>query len=176
MAAVPDPPDDEFILMRSNRSLGHGVIEDIRDVIWVDPERYDPGETEALRDEVARLMDRMAAENRPVVLIGPGRWGSRDRFLGIPVTWAQVRQAKLIVEVARGPGDPEPSQGSHFFHNLVALGVGYAHVPQNITSALVDWDALGGKGGLGPAVRHRRFDSPIKVVMDGKKGHMWVSK
>jgi hypothetical protein len=86
MAAVPDPPDDEFILMRSNRSLGHGVIEDIRDVIWVDPERYDPGETEALRDEVARLMDRMAAENRPVVLIGPGRWGSRDRFLGIPVT------------------------------------------------------------------------------------------
>ncbi|MDF1569148.1 MAG: hypothetical protein RQ801_04810 [Spirochaetaceae bacterium] len=171
MAAIPDPPSDEHLLMRSNRSLGHGVLEDIRDVIWVDP-----GETEAFRDEVVLLMDRMTAENRPVILIGPGRWGSRDRFLGIPVTWAQVRQVKLIVEVARGPGDPEPSQGSHFFHNLVALGVGYAHVPQNRTSAFVDWDALGGKGVSGPAVRQRRFDSPIKVVMDGKKGHVWVSR
>jgi hypothetical protein len=176
MASVPDPPDDEHLLIRSNRSLGHGVIDEVYDVIWVDPDRYDPGETETFRDDVALLIDRMAEENRPVVLIGPGRWGSRDRFLGIPVTWAQVRQARLIVEVARGPGDPEPSQGSHFFHNLVALGVGYAHVGHKEASGLVDWDALGGRGGPGPVVRHRRFDRPIKIVMDGKKGFMWVSK
>jgi len=137
---------------------------------------YDPGDTESLGIEVASLMDKLAEEDRHAVLIGPGRWGSRDRFLGIPVTWAQVRQAKLIVEVARGPGDPEPSQGSHFFHNLVALGVGYAHISPAEPHDFVDWDYLRKHSSGSGAVRLARFENSMDIVMDGKNGLTWLVK
>ena len=176
MAIIPERPSDDGLLLRSEKSLGHGVIEGIQDVVWVDPELYDPGDTESLRDEVAALMDELAKEKRYTVLIGPGRWGSRDRFLGIPVTWAQVRQAKLIVEIARGPGDPEPSQGSHFFHNLVALGVGYAHIPLYTPGVFVDWEFLRRKSDGSGKVRLSRFDKPVDIIMDGKNGLTWVVK
>lgn len=175
LAAVPDRPEDTKLLLRSGKSLGHGVIEGIRDVIWVDPDLYDPGFTEDLRDDVASLMDILAEEQRHAVLIGPGRWGSRDRFLGIPVSWAQVRQAKLIVEVTRGPGDPEPSQGSHFFHNLVALGVGYAHVSSS-AGDFVDWDFLKKNSRGSGIVRLARFEKAPEIVMDGKNGLTWLVK
>ncbi len=176
LAAVPKRCSDEALLLRSGKALGHGVIEGIHDVIWVDPVLYDPGDTESLGIEVASLMDKLAEEDRHAVLIGPGRWGSRDRFLGIPVTWAQVRQAKLIVEVARGPGDPEPSQGSHFFHNLVALGVGYAHISPAEPHDFVDWDYLRKHSSGSGAVRLARFENSMDIVMDGKNGLTWLVK
>ena len=175
-ASVPDCPEDSKLLLRSGKSLGHGVIEDIYDVIWVDPDLYDPGFTETLRDEVASLMDQLAEEHRHTVLIGPGRWGSSDRLLGIPVSWAQVRQARLIVEVARGPGDPEPSQGSHFFHNLVASGVGYAHVSSSSSGDLVDWEFLRNNSRGSGIVRLARFEKALQIVMDGKNGLTWIVK
>ncbi len=176
MAAIPERPSDDGLLLRSEKSLGHGVIEGIQDVVWVDPELYDSGDTESLRDEVAALMDELAKEKRHTVLIGPGRWGSRDRFLGIPVTWTQVRQAKLIVEIARDPGDPEPSQGSHFFHNLVALGVGYAHIPLFAPGVFVDWEFLRRKSNGSEKVRLSHFEKPVDIIMDGKNGLTWVVK
>ena len=177
MSAIPERPLDAKLLLSSDKALGHGVVDDIQDVVWVDPDLYNPGDTEAYRGDVAKLMDDLAGENRSAILIGPGRWGSRDRFLGIPVSWAQVRQAKIIIEVAREPGDPEPSQGSHFFHNLVALGVGYAHIPMMSDRGFVDWDAMraaGGDGREGHAVRLAHFRKPLKIVMDGKNGSTWV--
>jgi len=175
LSAVPDRPDDSELLLRSGKSLGHGVIDGIHDVIWIDPDLYDPGYTEVLRDEVAALMDKLAEEKRHTVLIGPGRWGSRDRFLGIPVSWSQVRQAKLIVEVSRGPGDPEPSQGSHFFHNLVALGVGYAHI-SSTAEDFVDWEFLRKNSAGTGVVRSARFEKALEIVMDGKNGLAWLVK
>ena len=174
MSAVPEKPADEELLLRSDTALGHGVVEGIRDVVWIDPDAYDAGKTESYRDSVAAVMDELAREGRPALLIGPGRWGSRDRFLGVPVSWAQVRQARLIVEVDRGSGDPEPSQGSHFFHNLVALGVGYAHVSR--TRGYVDWEFLGRTGTGGGPVRHSVLDNPVDIVMDGKNGTVWIGK
>ncbi|MCD6343557.1 MAG: hypothetical protein J7L76_07215, partial [Spirochaetaceae bacterium] len=115
-------------------------------------------------------------EHRHTVLIGPGRWGSSDRLLGIPVSWAQVRQARLIVEVARGPGDPEPSQGSHFFHNLVASGVGYAHVSSSFSGDLVDWEFLRNNSRGSGIVRLARFEKALQIVMDGKNGLTWIVK
>jgi len=169
-------PADESLLLRSEKSLGHGVLEGVHDVVWVDPELYDSGSTEALRDEVAALMDDLCQENRQAILIGPGRWGSRDRFLGIPVSWIQVRQARLIVEISRHPGDPEHSQGSHFFHNLVALDVGYAHVTSSTEGGFVDWAHLR-RWSLGEgAVRLAHFDEELQIVMDGKSGSAWVVK
>jgi len=176
LASVPERPETSELLMSSGKSLGHGVIEDIHDVIWVDPDSYDPGYTESLRDEVAALMDELARDNRPAVLIGPGRWGSRDRFLGIPVTWAQVRQAKLIVEVTRRAGDPEPSQGSHFFHNLVALGVGYAHISSASPGDFVDWECLRKHSSGTGRVLSARFEKGLEIVMDGKNGLAWLVK
>ncbi|MCK5737172.1 MAG: hypothetical protein KAH21_11865 [Spirochaetaceae bacterium] len=176
LSAVPERPSDMDLLLRSGKSLGHGVIEDINDVIWVDPDLYDPGDTENLRDEVAAMMDELARQKRYTVLIGPGRWGSRDRFLGIPVSWTQVRQARLIVEVTRKPGDPEPSQGSHFFHNLVALGVGYAHISSAESDDLIDWEFLRKNSSGTGIVRLSHFEKPLNIVMDGKNGLMWVVK
>ena len=173
---IPAMPEDAHLVLRSGRALGHGIIRGIQDVVWVDPDRYSPEETESLRDEVAAVMEKLAAEHRHAVLIGPGRWGSRDRFLGIPVSWSQVRMAKLIVEAARGPGDPEPSQGSHFFHNLVALGVGYAHVGTHAAGGFIDWDYLRRSGSGDWAVRHSRLESPVDIVMDGKNGRAWLVK
>ncbi|MCG8452831.1 MAG: PEP/pyruvate-binding domain-containing protein [Spirochaetales bacterium] len=173
-SSLPPRLEDSQLLFRSSRSLGHGSIEGVKDVIWVDPDLYHPGETEHLRDDVVQLMAQLAKEGRAAVLIGPGRWGSRDRFLGIPVTWAQVSQAKLILEVARGPSDPAPSQGSHFFHNLVALGVGYGHIPSRRESGFVNWESLRKKSrGTGPVFR-ARFSHPLHIGMDGKSGSLWA--
>ena len=176
-SSVPEQPEDSRLLLRSDMALGHGVIENLQTAVWVDPLLYDSTGTEVYRDDVAFLMDRLAGEGSGTVLIGPGRWGSRDRFLGIPVSWAQVRQAKIIVEVAREPGDPEPSQGSHFFHNLVALGVGYAHISMKTERGFVDWDLLrrfSDDGREGKTVRLARIPEGLDVVMDGINGRSWV--
>ena len=172
--SLPEKPADEDLLLYSETALGHGILEGIRDVVWVDPDIYDAGKTESYRDEVAAVMDELAQADRPAILLGPGRWGSRDRFLGIPVSWAQVRQARLIVEVDRGSGDPEPSQGSHFFHNLVALGVGYAHVSRS--KGFIDWEFLKKRSMNNSPVCHSVLDNPVTIIMDGKNGNMWIEK
>ncbi|OQX29748.1 MAG: hypothetical protein B0D92_02115 [Spirochaeta sp. LUC14_002_19_P3] len=163
-------PSDNLLLLHSKRAFGHGVISGIHDVVWIDPELYSPMETEAVREKVAALTEQLAAEGRNAILIGPGRWGSRDKFLGIPVSWTQVRQAKLIVEVIRGHEDPEPSQGSHFFHNLVALGVGYAHVSLSGDEEFISWNILKDASSDEGTVRHSIFPEPLDIIMDGKKG------
>lgn len=175
MLRLPSQPGDERLLLRSKKALGHGLVEDIRDIVWVDPELYDPGNTEFLRAGIVSLIDDLAKEGRCAILIGPGRWGSRDRFLGIPVTWAEVRQVKLIVEIHRGPGDPEPSQGSHFFYNLVALGVGYAHISYSNVDEFVNWEILRSRCRMEGPVCLSRFEEAVKIVMDGKKGLIWVA-
>lgn len=167
-------PDDSQLFLRSDKSLGQGMIRNISDVVWIDPELYDPLKTEEFRDQIITIMEELAKKERYAILIGPGRWGSRDRFLGVPITWGQVCQSKLIVEVSRNLSDPEPSQGSHFFHNLVALGVGYAHVSLSSAQSFVDWNILRQNSkGNGP-VYHSVFDSELHIMMDGKKGKTWV--
>ena len=168
-----EPPEigaDRNVILRSEHALGDGVFRGIQDVVWVDPECYDPDDTPALRERVAAINEDLAAEDRYGVFIGPGRWGSRDRFLGIPVTWGEIRRARLIVEIARGPGDPEPSQGSHFFHNLVSLGVGYAYVGGPDSGEFIDWDFLRGCAEGSEGVYRSRLKRPADVVMDGKTG------
>ena len=167
-------PEDSRLLFRSEKALGHGIINNIRDVVWVDSKLYNPVQTENLRDQISTIMDTLAEENRYAVLIGPGRWGTRDRFLGIPVTWAQVRQARLVVEVTRESGDPDPSQGSHFFHNLVSLGAGYAHVAAD--TGFIDWDTLNAAASGNGAVRHSKFPKPLNVVIDGRHGKAWIER
>ena len=175
MLQLPSRPGDERLILRSNRSLGHGLVEGIKDIVWVDPELYDPGNTESLRISIASLTEELAKEDRYAILIGPGRWGSRDRFLGIPVSWVEVRRTKLIVEIHRNPGDPEPSQGSHFFYNLVALGVGYAHIGYSEADGFVNWELLRKHCKKVGPVCLSRFEETVKIVMDGKNGLTWAA-
>ena len=169
-AEMSEAGAERNVILRSEHSLGDGVFRDIRDVVWVDPDYYSPDDTAALREGVAAVNEDLAAEERYAVFIGPGRWGSRDRFLGIPVTWGEIRRARLIVEIGRGPGDPEPSQGSHFFHNLVSLGVGYAYVGASEAGEFIAWDVLRGCGEGSGGVYRSRLSRPADIVMDGKTG------
>jgi len=171
---IPEPPPEEQLLLYSEYAMGHGLIENIFNVLWIDPDKYDPSETETYRTYIADFMDNFSRDGEKIILIGPGRWGSRDRFLGIPVSWYQVRSAALIVEVSTKAGDPEPSQGSHFFHNLVSLGVGYAHIPLRSANSYIDFEKLRANVVKEiDAVKLSKFNKQLKIVMDGKNGHIW---
>ena len=106
-------------------ALGNGVIADLRDVVYVHPQRFSARDTPALAQAVARMNERLANRHRPYLLIGPGRWGTADRWLGVPVGWSQVSAARVIVELAMPGGGVDPSQGTHFFHNITSLRIGY---------------------------------------------------
>jgi CheY-like chemotaxis protein len=156
----------------SDRAMGHGRSRAIADIVVVasDLER---ARTRDVAGIVERLNQELRAQKRPYVLIGPGRWGSRDPWLGIPVTWPQVAGAKAIVETDFVDLEVEPSQGSHFFHNLTALGVTFLAVPRQ-GSGRINWAWLGAQPAvreeLGGRVRHIRLEQPLEVLVDGAAG------
>ncbi|MFZ1983670.1 MAG: PEP/pyruvate-binding domain-containing protein, partial [Desulfatitalea sp.] len=147
--------DERRAVCFSRRALGNGLREDIRDIVFVKPETFDPARTPAMAADIARLNGDLERLGRPYVLIGPGRWGSADPWLGIPVAWKDIRGVAAIVETTAHNLNADPSQGSHFFHNLTAQGIGYLTVTGPDTG-FVDWPWL---AGLPPAdetpfVRH----------------------
>jgi len=160
----------EAMFARSTRALGNGKIEGIRDILYVPPDRFDAGSTVQIADEIGRINDDLAKRGGHYVLIGPGRWGTADRWLGIPVRWEQISQVKVMVETALENFRIEPSQGSHFFHNVTSFRIGYLTVGFNRADEFVDWDWLDGF----PAeqetdfVRHIRLPEPLEVRLDGK--------
>lgn len=165
---------DEDCLLRSHQSLGHGVVDDVQDVVYV---RWDDQWTAARNPETAsdieRINRQLAAEHLPYVLIGPGRWGSSDPWLGVPVKWPHISAARLIVEVALSQYRVDPSQGTHFFQNLTSLQVGYFTIDASRpgTGGVVrrDWlDALPAVHET-PLVRHVRLPQPLSILMDGKR-------
>jgi hypothetical protein len=166
-----DKIDNDRLLLYCENGMGNGRIDDISDVIYVDMAQFDKLKTEKMRDEIDALNRAMAAENRKYVLIGPGRWGTRDRFIGIPVVWSQISKAKIIVEVSMEDFPLDASLGSHFFHNVISMNVGYFSVKHNDLIDYINWDALKEAKVINKTryFRHVRFDSPLEIVMDGKK-------
>lgn len=167
-------PDDECLL-RSHRSLGHGIVDDVSDVVYV---KYDNHFTAmnnpAVAADIERINRQMIDEGRGYVLIGPGRWGSSDPWLGVPVKWPHISAAKVIVEVALKNYRVDPSQGTHFFQNLTSFGVGYFTVDTNQSSAqggMVRKDILDTMPAVEETqyVRHVRFKRPLRILMDGTK-------
>ena len=167
-------PDDECLL-RSHRSLGHGIVDDVSDVVYV---KYDNHFTAmnnpAVAADIERINRQMIDEGRGYVLIGPGRWGSSDPWLGVPVKWPHISAAKVIVEVALKNYRVDPSQGTHFFQNLTSFGVGYFTVDTNQSTAqggMVRKDILDTMPAVEETeyVRHVRFDRPLRILMDGTK-------
>ena len=162
-----DEPDTAKLLCESPRVLGNGTIGDLHDVVVVDFHRFDRSKSVEAAAEVAKFNARLLAEGRPYLLIGVGRWGSTDPWLGIPVTWDQIAGARVIVETGFRDFRVTPSQGSHFFQNLTSFQVGYFTV--NEGEGMVDWDWLGTQEKIGTGlVQHLRFDDPVVVKMDGR--------
>jgi hypothetical protein len=130
-----------------------------------------------MADEIDRINEKMLKENRRYVLIGPGRWGTRDRFLGIPVVWPQISNAKVIVEVSLPDYHLDASLGSHFFHNVTSMNVGYFSINQGTNDGTIIWDKLNKQKVIenGKFFRHIRFDEPLLIRMDGKKGIAVIS-
>lgn len=154
----------------SQRTIGNGYYDDIKDIIYVDPEKFDLKESMQIAREIGTLNKMLAQEGRRCILIGFGRIGTSDRWLGIPLTWEQMSQSLIIVEVERRELRPEPSLGSHFFHNLTATGMGYFHVPFTGEHGTIDWQWLVSQPVLQQTkyVKLIRREEPFKVKIDGR--------
>jgi CheY-like chemotaxis protein len=170
--------DREHLICQSSRVLGHGRIQDIRDVVVVDFHRFERARSQEVAEWVTQLNGKLSAEGAPYLLIGVGRWGSNDPWLGIPVQWDQVSGARAIVEAGFRDFRVMPSQGSHFFQNLTAFQVGYFTVNPDAGEGFVAWEWLSSQvpqQELG-CVRHLRFDKPLITVMSGKTGQGMIFK
>jgi len=170
--------DAAAVLCRSDRVLGHGRLEGIRDLVVVDFQRFERARSHEAATEVGRLNAGLLAARVPYLLVGVGRWGSRDPWLGIPVTWDQVSGAQVIVEAGLRDLRVTPSQGTHFFQNLTSFNIGYFTVNPEIGDGFVDWEWLDRQPALSHAahVRHLRLEQPVLVLMNGKRNEGVVLK
>jgi len=166
-------PDSKCIL-RSHNSLGHGILEDVTDVVYVKyDDNYSAMNNYYVADDIERINRKFLGEGRNYVLIGPGRWGSSDQYLGVPVKWPHISAAKVIVEVALKNYRVDPSQGTHFFQNLTSFGVGYFTIDTNIPEegGVIRKEILDAMPAIEETeyVRHVRFDKPMRILMDGMR-------
>ena len=163
--------DDARVILRSDNSLGHGQPDDIADIVYVKTEGYRPADNPTIAQEIERINARFLAEGRHYVLVGPGRWGSSDPWLGIPVKWPAISAARIIVEAGLTHHRVEPSQGTHFFQNLTSFGVGYFTINDFIGDGTYHQALLNDLPAVEETdhVRHVRFPRPLTIKMDGKK-------
>ncbi len=168
----------EEMLLSTTRAMGNGEIKSIKDIVFIDPEKFDNTQTLEIMNEIEKINNYLEANDREYVLLGPGRWGTSDRFLGVPVRWAQINKAKIIVEASQENFTVEASQGSHFFHNLVAMNVGYFTVSHLLDSDFIDWEWLKSLPAKysGKYAVHVELEKPIHIQIDGKKGIAVISK
>ncbi len=168
----------EALLCLSPRVMGNGMLDTLRDVIVVDFHRFDRSMSYAAAAEIARFNVELTEVGKPYLLIGVGRWGSTDPWLGIPVTWDQISGARVIVESGFRDFRVTPSQGSHFFQNLTSFQVGYFTVNAESGEGFIDWDWLASHPATGEMkfVRHLRFEKPLVVKMNGRQNQGIIYK
>ena len=169
LAAIPQ----EKTLISTPSALGHGTMGDVYDVVYVKPETFSAAHNQLIAYDIEALNRRLVSEGRPYMLIGPGRWGSSDAWLGIPVKWPHISGARLIVEAGLTSYRIDPSQGTHFFQNLTSLRVGYFTINPYLKEGggYYDGDFLHAQPAIGETkyIRHVRFTCPLVVKIDGKK-------
>jgi len=163
-------PDDDA-LIRSHNAIGHGILTDISDIVYIKTEGYNPSDNYAIADEVEKINRQFLQSQQQYVLVGPGRWGSSDPWLGVPVKWPAISAAKVIVEAGLGNYRVEPSQGTHFFQNLTSLGVGYLTVDEYIGDGFVRESELSQMPAATetPHLRHVHFPAPLTIKIDGMR-------
>jgi phosphoenolpyruvate synthase/pyruvate phosphate dikinase len=166
-----DKINKESILMYAEKGMGNGVVNTIQDVIYVDIDTFDKAETVQMVQEIEGLNKMFTEQHKKYILIGPGRWGTRDRWIGIPVNWSQISNARIIVETSLEGYPLDASSGSHFFHNVVSMNVGYFSVQPEISKSYIRWNMLKQHPVVNQTkyFRHVHFDEQLTVAMDGKK-------
>lgn len=174
---IGDIPTEETILT-SNSSLGHGIYNDIYDIVYVKPECFDSSNNVKIAEEIGALNRWMTEANRPYVLVGPGRWGSSDHWLGIPVKWPQISNARIIVEAGQSDYRIDPSQGTHFFQNLTSFGVAYLTINPYRNDGSYNLEFLNSQAAEHETdfIRHIHFDRPIIGMIDGRSSKGVVLK
>ncbi len=167
----------ENVLVYSDKVLGNGVLENVSDIVYIKPDSFDAKYPPAIALQIAEINKRLVRENRPYILIGFGRWGCSDRWLGIPVNWSQVSGAKVIVEAMQENMNVDLSQGSHFFHNLTSFSVLYFSIPMG-GNCYVDWDWLQKQTTAGQTewLRHLHLNEPLYIAADGRTATGVITK
>jgi len=183
----------EETLCASTQCLGHGVETALRDLVYVCRDRWKAAHNKDIAREIGQLNDELGKEERPYILIGPGRWGTSDEWLGIPVAWSQISNVRVMVEASPAGYEVEPSQGTHFFQNITSLQIGYLTVPPGAEKgeaenggagkdaakgAWVDWAWLDAQEPTRKTahLRHLRFEQPFTVVLDGRHNRGTITR
>ncbi len=170
-------------LCRSKRSLGHGVEDGVRDVVYVRRDRWTAANNKKIAGEIGEMNQMLGEAGRPYLLVGPGRWGTADPWLGIPVQWTQISNVRTIIEASPKGYDVEPSQGTHFFQNIVSLRVGYLTLPPGADppedgAEFLDWDWLDSQPATSETdhLRYLHLEQPLTVVLNGREGRGVIAK
>ena len=163
--------DENKIFMYAEHGMGNGKIDDIRDVVYIDPDKFDKMQTKQMAKEISQMNKRFEEQGKEYILIGPGRWGSRDPYTGIPVLWAHISKARIIVEMGLPEYPLDGSLGSHFFHNVTSMNVGYFSVPHNSRTSKLKMDALKQQKVIQETdfIKHVEFDKPLSILMNGRQ-------
>ena len=172
-----DELDGENVLISSEGVLGNGAVENIKDIVYIKPENFDLKHTKTVVPELEQLNSDLLGAGIPYLLIVFGRLGTTDPWLGIPVQWGQICGAKVIVEATLENIRVELSQGSHYFHNMINLGIKYFSLPFN-RHHKIDWEWLNHQKVITetPFVRHIRLESPLKIRVDGRRSRGVICK
>ncbi|PKP35117.1 MAG: hypothetical protein CVT98_10375 [Bacteroidetes bacterium HGW-Bacteroidetes-15] len=166
-----DAISKEDMILFSPSALGNGIINSISDIVYVKSNAFDPAKTFEIATELEAINHQFIKEDKNYILIGPGRWGSSDSWLGIPVKWPQISAAKIIIEAGQDNYKIDPSQGTHFFQNLTSFRVGYVTVNAYMDEGFIDSDYLDSIPAVQETamVRHIRFANPIQTIINGQK-------
>jgi len=166
-----DDLDLNKVVLLSRHGMGNGYINSIADIVYIRKEAFDKTATPEMANDVNFINSKLIEMDRKCILIGPGRWGTRDRWIGIPVTWPQISQAKIVVETSFEDFPLDASYGSHFFHNVISMNVGYCSIHDADKTTKIDWDILNSL----PAItetkffRHVQLPKPMIIRMDGRQ-------
>ena len=161
----------------SNNALGNGLVKDIFDIVYVNPETFDPSKTIQIAGEIGKVNAGLIKHQHKYLLIGPGRWGSADRWLGIPVNWRDISGVGVIIETTAEKLQADPSQGTHFFHNIISMGISYLTVSPKKKDH-IDWNWLTSLPIANElnSIRHVKLENPLTIKIDGKKSQAVILK
>ncbi len=170
--------EDKDLILRSETALGHGMMDNVKHIVYVKPSTFNSASNPETAQEIEKINKDFTSRNLPYILIGPGRWGSSDPALGIPVKWAQITGARLIVESALPGYRIEPSQGTHFFQNLTSFGVGYFTIDQPGNQGMIDMEWLDAQPSVyeSDKIRIVEVPEPLSIAINGRKSKGIVVK
>jgi len=175
---IADEINEEETIICSNAALGNGRYEGIHDLVYVKPETFSNINTRKIASAVSKINKEFSESNSNYILVGPGRWGSSDPWLGIPVIWPQIANAKIIVEAGLNNYRIDPSQGTHFFQNLTSFKVGYLTINPFMGDGFFDLDYLNNREAVyeDGFLRHVRFEKPLEIIIEGKRNKAVIFK